>query len=184
MPRRRGPRDPVRAWTALPGAIRRAIAGLSQRQLDVPVVEGQVSIRMYVHHLVEANLIAANLVLAALGSPGTRYDWSWVWPDGAWMKRLGYHELPIGPALALFDALAAHLAAVVRRSPTALRQAVRLLDAPGSSLRRRTVAQLLADECEHAGAHLDEIAAAKRNARRAPVRRRPKVTRAPFATSP
>jgi len=161
MTRRASSGDPLRAWAALPLALRRAIAGLQARQLDRRDRDDELTIREYVHHIVESNLVASNIVLAALGSPGCRYDWSWVLPNGAWMKRLGYDELPIGTSLALLEALVLHLTAVLRRSPAALRRTVRLLDRPGAALRRRMVAQVLADECEHARHHLQEVSAAK-----------------------
>jgi len=33
----------------------------------------------------EANVVAASIVIAALGSPGCTYDWSWMMPFGAWL---------------------------------------------------------------------------------------------------
>jgi hypothetical protein len=72
----RGSAKTVEAWAALPGRIRRAVANLSSRDLDRRGGSEGWSIRGYAHHLVEANLIASNIVLAALGKPGCRYDWS------------------------------------------------------------------------------------------------------------
>jgi len=71
----------LRAWTSIPREIRRGVAGLSTRDLTVRGGSEGWSIREYVHHLVEANLVASNIVLAALGKPGCTYDWSWVTPD-------------------------------------------------------------------------------------------------------
>lgn len=155
----------LRAWASTPKRIRRAVSGLSARDLDFRSGSEGWSIREYAHHLVEANLVASNIVLAALGKPGCKYDWSWMMPNARWMKRLGYDRAPIQPALELLEALCSHVAGVVRSAPGGLRRHVRLLDAPGAKLRRRTVEQVLADECEHVDHHLRDIAATEKTHR-------------------
>lgn len=145
-------------WAAIPARLRRAIAGASRRELARRGGRDDRSVAEYVHHLVEANLFAASIVLAAVGSPGSEYDWSWLVPDDGWMKRLGYGRLPVEPALRLLDALCAHLPPVLRGSPGSLRRVVRLRGA--SAVERRTVEQVLREECEHADQHLGDIHAA------------------------
>lgn len=153
--------SPIRAWTSIPRSIRNGVAGLRPRDLDRRGGSEGWSIREYVHHLVEANLVASNIVLAALGRPNCVYDWSWVMPDARWMKRLGYDAAPVEPALELLEALGSHVAAVLRAAPAPLGRHVRLLDAPGARLRRRTVRQVLEDEVEHARHHLRDLADAR-----------------------
>jgi hypothetical protein len=68
----------------------------------------------------------------------------------------------LGPALELLEALCAHVAGVLRAARGGMRRYVRLLDAPGARLRRRTVAQVLADECEHVEHHLRDVAATRK----------------------
>lgn len=68
------------AWASIPRKIRRAIEGLSEGDLKARSGSEGWSIREYVHHLVEANLVASTIVLAALGRPGCRFDWSWMIP--------------------------------------------------------------------------------------------------------
>jgi hypothetical protein len=157
--RRSAPASTLARWEAIPGRIRRALAGASRRALARRGGRDGRSIAEYVHHLVEANLVAASIALAAVGSPGSEYDWAWLVPDDAWMKRLGYARLPVDPALGLLDALAAHLSAVLRGSPGALRRVVRLRGSSG--VERRTVEQVLAGECEHADQHLRDIREAR-----------------------
>ncbi len=148
----------LRAWRSIPGAIRTAVSGLSARSLGLRGGSEGWSIREYTHHLVEANLVVSNIVIAALGKPDCRYDWSWVNPDAGWMKRLGYDRAPIEPALALLELLRTHVTEVVRVAPGGMRRAVKLLDAPGAKPRRLTVEQVLAGEYEHAQHHLRDIA--------------------------
>ena len=146
------------AWASIPRDIRRAIAGLSNRDLKARGGSEDWSIQEYAHHLVEANLVASNIILAALGSPGCTYDWSWVIPDRKWMKRLGYDRVPLEPALELLEALCAHVVGLARGAPGSMKRSVRLLDSPGARLRRRTLKQVLEDESEHARHHLRDIA--------------------------
>ncbi len=145
-------------WAAIPGRLRRATAGMSRRDLARRGGRDGRAISEYVHHVVEANLVAASIVLAAVGSPGAEYDWSWLVPDDAWMKRLGYGRLPVDAALRLLDALCVHLSAVLRGSPDAMRRVVRLRGS--AAVERRTVGQVLRDECDHAEQHLEDIRAA------------------------
>jgi len=146
------------AWASIPRDIRRATKGLSDRDLKARGGSEGWSIQEYAHHLVEANLIASNIILAALGRPGSTYDWSWVIPDRKWMKRLGYDRAPLGPALELLEALCAHVTGLARGAPGSMKQSVRLIDSPGARPRRRTVRQVLDDEREHARHHLRDIA--------------------------
>ena len=48
--------------------------------------------------------IVVAIVLAALGKPGCRFDWSWMIPDERWMRRLGYDRAPLEPAIELLEA--------------------------------------------------------------------------------
>lgn len=147
-------------WRAIPGRLRRAIAPLSRKELGAREGSEGWSVREYVHHLVEANLVASSIVLAAVGNPGCDYDWSWLMPDAGWTKRLGYRRLPVDPAIRLLEALSAHVAGILRGAPGGMRRHVRLRGS--KSVRRRTVERLLREECDHADLHLRDLRAAVR----------------------
>ena len=87
-----------------------------------------MSIRETVHHIVEANVVAASIVLAALGSPGCIYDWSWMLPFGEWLERLRYDRKPLAPSLRLLEALNAYVVAQVEPLPDGLQRTVQLRD--------------------------------------------------------
>src|SRR6202165_3544066 len=95
----------VREWSSVPERIRGSIDDLKSDDLLIRGGAEGWSIAEYVHHLVEANLIASHVILAALGKPGCTYDCSWVTPDKGWMSRLSYDRAPIEPALALHESL-------------------------------------------------------------------------------
>jgi len=91
-----------------------------------------MSIRQTVHHLVEANLVASNMIIAALANSGSTYDWTWVNPGGSWMSRLGYSRAPIGPALSTLESLTRHFAAIFSVVDDGLQRTVELFDSPGA----------------------------------------------------
>ena len=162
MARSGGQKKILDTWAAIPRKLRRAVAGLSARQGRWRGGSEGWSIREYGHHLVEANLVAATIVIASAGKPGGTYDWSWLFPDGRWMKRLGYDHLPLDPALDLFESLARHVAALARGTPALFRSSVRLRDRPAGRTRRSSIERVLSEECDHARHHLSDIAATKK----------------------
>lgn len=156
-----GTADPSRIladWVRIPETIERAIAGLGERELDWRGEGESLSIREIVHHVVESNLVASNIVLAALAAPEPTFDWSWVQPGGDWMRRLGYAGSPIGPAIEALRALGPYVANLIRSAPGGFERSVRLLDEPGAVPYSRTVPEVLVQEIEHAAEHLGEVA--------------------------
>ncbi len=156
----------VGEWSSVPRRIREAIGGLGDTELSIRGGSEGWSIREYVHHLVEANLIVSHVVLAALGTPGCTYDWSWVNPDRHWMERLSYDRAPVEPAVLLLEVLTRHISNLLALSPSGLKQHVGILDTPGAVPRKTTVAKLLRDEVAHATHHLVDIESARRGRRR------------------
>jgi hypothetical protein len=150
--------EALRAWLAIPESIERAIDGLREDDLDLRGGADGWSIRETVHHLVEANLVASNIMIAALARSGCTYDWSWVNPDAAWMRRVGYDSAPIRPALATLHALCEHIAGLIRAADHGDQREVQLLDAPGAKLYTKAVKDLLTQEVEHADEHLGVLA--------------------------
>lgn len=123
-------------WAALPDRLER------------------VSERETVHHLLEANLVASNMILAALGTDGYEFDWSWLVPDEQWVKRLGYGDVAVEPAIELFRALTKYFSALLGRDPSLLQRTIRLRNSGDSEPYMITVAEILAREVEHAREHL------------------------------
>jgi hypothetical protein len=156
-----GPAQPVealRAWLTIPEKIEKALEGLVDEDLDLRGGADGWSIRESVHHLVEANLVASNIVIAALARSGTIYDWSWVTPDASWMQRVGYTTAPVRSALDTLQALCEHIGSLIRASSDGFRRQVQLLDAPGAKLYTKTVRDILTQEVEHAEEHLRSVA--------------------------
>ncbi len=147
------------AWRSIVGLVRGMADGLSDEELDWRPDERSMSMRETAHHVVEANVVAAGIVIAALGSPGFVFDWSWMIPCGEWMERLRYAHKPLAPALRLLDALNSYVAAQVEPLPDGLERRVRPLDQPGAELRTVTVAEVLHQEASHAREHVEDLLA-------------------------
>ncbi|SRR6266496_3823163 len=150
--------DALQGWLSLAGMIEKAIDGLAESDLDLRGGAEGWSIRETVHHLVEANLIASNILIAALAKSGCIYDWSWVNPDISWMNRLGYDTASVRPALQTLRALSEHIVGLIRTHSDGPLRKVQLLDAPGAKPHTETVEDLLVEQIEHTEGHLRTVA--------------------------
>jgi hypothetical protein len=148
--------DVIAEWKRIPEMLEAVIAGKSEADLDAPFGPEKLGLtrRQLVHHLAEANVVAASIIIAALGSPGCTYDWSWMMPFGAWVERLDYAHKPIAPAQRLLETLNAYVVAQIAPLSDGLEREVWLRDAPGAEPRRATVADVLRQEIDHAREHL------------------------------
>ena len=157
MRKRAAKTNAVAEWNQVPASIRNSIRGLTEPELDLRGGPEGWSIREHVHHLVEANLVAANMIVAALASDGVDFDWTWVNPNKRWMQRVGYTNADVKPALHTLRALCRHISGLIGSQPDALARAVKLNDTPGGRRYVMTVEQILRQEVGHARDHLDEV---------------------------
>ena len=154
MTRMAAPEDPIAAWKSIVGMVHSHMEGRTDADLDRRDDSEPMTRREVVHHIVEANIVAASIVIAALGTPGCVYDWSWMLPFGSWLEHMRYADKPIGPALKLFEALNEYVVAQVSPLPDGLKRAVLLVDRRGAEPRRTTVGDVLLQEAAHAREHL------------------------------
>lgn len=145
------------AWQEIPSLVARLVDGLGDTDLDRRLSAQHMSIRETVHHIAEANVVAAAILTAALGSPGCVFDWSWMLPFGPWMERVRHDRKPLAPSLHLLDAINAYVVAQLAPLDDGLTRKVRLRDEPEGALREVTVADVLWQEIEHARGHVAEV---------------------------
>ena len=145
--------DPVAAWRSIPGLVRARIADCGEEELDRRPDADSLTLREAVHHVVEANVVAASVVIAALGSPGCVYDWSWMQPFGPWLQHLRYSDREIAPAVTLLTALNDYVAALIAPLPDGLSRSLQVVVAPDVPRQTMTIADLLRAEVEHARSH-------------------------------
>lgn len=146
--------EPVASWGRVPSRVRSAIRGLRDDDLDLRGGPDGWSIRETVHHIVEANLVASTMIIAALATNGGNFDWTWVNPNKGWMKRVGYDKADVRAAINTLQALSRHVSTLVNARIDALARTVRLNDAPGARRYSISVRQILLQEIEHAKGHL------------------------------
>jgi hypothetical protein len=154
-------RNALAEWKRIVGLVERIAR---ERNLDRRV-EGS-TVREIVHHVVEANVVAAGILTAALGNPGSVFDWSWMMPFGRWMTLMRYDRKPVAPALRLLRALNAYVVAQIEPLPDGLRRTVRLRETPGGRPRRVTVAQVLLQEGDHAREEVAGVLESRRRSTR------------------
>lgn len=155
--------DLLNCWRQVPGDIVALIAGRSDDELaKLPGSEG-LSLKELVHHLTEANIVAATIIIAALGASGSTFDWSWLWPNREWTDRMGYGKVPTATSLRTLESLIAHVSNVVKAAGRgALTRKVRLFDSPGAETYTKTVAEIIQQEVDHAAQHLGDVKKARR----------------------
>ena len=104
--------EALNAWRSIPGLMQELVGGRTAEELNNR--EGSaMSAREIVHHVAEANTVAASIVIAALGNPGCVVDRSWMQPSGDWMTRPEYEHKPIAPALGLLEAINSYVAGLI-----------------------------------------------------------------------
>jgi len=92
--------EKISALRALPGELRKAIAGLSDPQLDTPYRDGGWTVRQVVHHLADSHMnayIRARLILTEDRPTLKPYD------QDAWALLIDAAGAPVAPSLAIID---------------------------------------------------------------------------------
>jgi len=110
----------LKKYLQLPDRLEAAIAGLSEAELDWKAGEGW-SIRSYVHHTVEGELIWEVNLRAAAGRDGIAFPMEWYFcqEQDAWAEQWAYDRRPIDSALALFRGSTRNLVDFLRCVPEA-----------------------------------------------------------------
>ncbi len=109
----------LKRYLQLPDRLETAIAGLSESELDLRGTGW--SIRQYVHHTVEGELLWEVNLRAAAGCDGIAFPMTWylVQDQDTWADRWGYDRRPVEPALALFRGSTSNLVGFLRCLPEA-----------------------------------------------------------------
>lgn len=157
MEQKAGLEELLRSWRRIPRQVEKTIRGLSREELAARKEKKMMSVHETVHHVVEANIVAASMIIAAIGKDGATYDWSWLYPNLDWIKRMGYAKAPIKPAVKMLDSMNEHVANLVRVNPKVLKRKVTLFDTPGGETYTMTVEEIMQHEASHAIDHLKEV---------------------------
>ena len=108
----------LKRYLQLPERLEAAIVGLSESELDLTKGEGW-SIRQYVHHTVEGELMWQIFLRAIVGRDGIEFPISWYFglPQEEWAQRWAYDKRTVEPTLALFRSSTRALVELLRNLP-------------------------------------------------------------------
>jgi uncharacterized damage-inducible protein DinB len=148
--------QPLSDWLQVSRTLEIALEGLTEDDLNLRGGPDGWSIRETVHHVVESNLVASTIAIAAVGTGGCTYDCSWLIPDRAWMARMGYRG-SVAPAIEALAAVCRYVSALLSAAPDPLEREIKLLGAPGTEPYPMTIEQMIRLEVEHARHHLQEV---------------------------
>jgi hypothetical protein len=150
----------LKRYLQLPGRLEAAIAGLDEASLDLKG-EGW-SIRQYVHHTVEGELMWQLFLRAILGNDGMEIPIQWYFCQSQdnWADCWASDRRAIQPTLDLFHGSTRSLAELLRHVPPEAWEHSGRVTWPGANEERRyTVRDILLMHIGHMDQHVDDIRA-------------------------
>lgn len=155
----RTPDETLALYDAGPDALDDALSSLSTDQLDLRRATESWSIRQIVHHLTDSEATVLGRMTFALAEPGRLFFGNAYSPD-TWAGSLDYAGRDIGPAIALFRAIRAHMSQLIRHLPDAWERAT--VNPEGEPSATGAMIGMLAS---HALEHIEEIREIRRRHR-------------------
>lgn len=107
-------RAAIDAIAAAPAALRAAVAGLSDAQLDTPYRDGGWTVRQVVHHVADSHLNAYARFRLALTEDNPTIK---PYEEAKWAELRDARTLPIGVSLTLLDMMHERLVHLLRATP-------------------------------------------------------------------
>lgn len=148
---------PIEKWLAVPQMVRKAYSDLpAEKRTKRPGPERMSGVET-VHHIAEANIVAAAMMIAAFGKSGSTFDWSWLFPNMDWIGRIGYANVPAEHSLKVIEGLSELIGELASANPALLDNEITLFDSPESETYKKTVGEIMIQEAEHAALHLEEL---------------------------
>jgi hypothetical protein len=150
----------LKKYLQLPDRLEAAIAGLDEAGLDWKGREGW-SIRSYVHHTVEGEMIWQVNLRAAAGCDGIEFPMGWYFTreQDSWAEAWGYDRRPVGPALALFRASTRSLVEFLRCLPEAWDKTGRITWPGERKVSTLSVRDIVLTHIRHTDQHAADIRA-------------------------
>lgn len=148
-------------YLKLPNRLETAIAGLEQKQLDLTLDKGW-SIREYVHHTVEGELIWQLFLRAIIGTNGIEFPIRWYFgiSQDDWAERWSSGKRALEPTLTLFHGSTASLAELLRNIPPEAWEHYGRVTWPGKEKETRlTVRDIVLMHLRHMDQHTADIQA-------------------------
>jgi hypothetical protein len=142
--------------------LKKAIAGLSKKELDYSMSPGEWSIRQIVHHVAEDGDAWSMVIKKALVTPGILIIPSHSPGNEAWANALEHDKRPVQTALALLKTHRRVIAELAAYFPDRWEQVVTYPDSKGKVTKRIGVGQIIRMLGEHLAEHIATIDAIKK----------------------
>jgi hypothetical protein len=141
-----------------PNRLEKAIAGLSESDLDLSLSSDSWTIQKIVHHVADGDDIWKSFIKQAIGNPGGDFTLQWYWkmPQDEWTTRWSYAERAIEPSLALFRANRGHIVQLLEHSPEAMEKCLRVRWPKGVE-QDVSVEWVIDMQTKHLEMHIDDI---------------------------
>ena len=149
----------LKRYLQLPERLEAAIVGLSESELDLTKGEGW-SIRQYVHHTVEGELMWQIFLRAIVGRDGIEFPISWYFglPQEDWARCWAYDKRALEPTLALFRSSTRALVELLRNIPPEAWEHYGRVTWPGDDKEiRLTVHDIVLIHLRHTDGHTADI---------------------------
>jgi hypothetical protein len=151
----------LKRYLNLPDRLETAIAGLDEGQLNLTLGTGW-SIREYVHHTVEGELMWQVFLRAILGTNGIAFPIRWYFAisQDDWAERWVSGKRAVAPTLALFRGSTTSLAELLRNIPAEAWEHYGCVTWPGDDKETRlTVRDIVLIHIGHMDQHSADIQA-------------------------
>lgn len=145
------PEQMLALFRSAPDRLEKAIAGLTEAQLDLVRAPSKWSIRQIVHHIADSAIGTIARLRFGVAEPGRLYRPNTYSPD-AWDQALASDRRPVGPSVALFRAVHEHMSQLIEYVPGALDGYT-----VSESGAKATVSRSLGMLAAHAAGHVDQI---------------------------
>jgi uncharacterized damage-inducible protein DinB len=141
-----------------PDLLEKAVAGLTDAELDTPYREGGWTVRQIVHHLADGDDIWKMGIKQALGNDRSEFpmDWYRAVPQDTWPDSWGYAQRPIGKSLALLRAIREHVIQLIEHTPDAWTRAVGYRN-PNDEIEMVPVGFIIEMQADHIPHHVKQI---------------------------
>ena len=150
----------LRKYLELPGRLETALAGLGESGLDLRG-DGW-SIRQYVHHTVEGELMWQLYLRAIIGTDGIEFPIQWYFaiPQDKWADCWASDKRAVAPSLALFNGSTRSLVELLRNVQPEVWRHFGVVSFPGAKeARRLTVRDIVMMHIGHMDQHTEDIRA-------------------------
>ena len=144
-------------YLELADLLTKTLDGLGERQFDLRRNTDSWSIRQIAHHIVDADFLVQNIILAALGNSGCRYDQSWYQTDNSWVETLAYAKRPLQPSLNLFEVSHKNVLTLIWHIPDAMERRAQVRIENNPDWQKVTVRNLILGRLFHTDHHLRQI---------------------------